>query len=186
MTIIKVPEQHFPKAELGRRAMGLGIDFLVTWLISSVFGSGEYGVQFLQIFVFITVWLILRVILPYNNKGQSLGRWAVDLKVLDLQDLEFGRGRIPSLLSLAKREAIIGLCLLLVSIAIANIRRNPTAILLVIPLVIDCGAAFSDTQARLALHDRFAGTMIVSSRRGYSLDLKIKRLVETMRQNMRR
>jgi uncharacterized RDD family membrane protein YckC len=186
MTITKIPEKHFPKADLGRRASALGVDFLGTWLVSSVFGSGEYGVQVVQILVFVIVWLILRVVIPYNNKGQSLGRWAFDLKVLDFQELEFGRGRIPDLVSLSKREAIIGLCLLLVSIAIANIIRNPTAILLVIPLVIDCGSAFSDTQERQALHDRFAGTMIVSSRRGYSLDLKLKRLVETMRRNVQR
>ncbi|NJL60551.1 MAG: RDD family protein [Methylacidiphilales bacterium] len=186
MTLTKIPEKHFPKADLGRRAAALGVDFLGTWLVSSVFGSGQYGVQIFQILVFVIVWLILRVIVPYNNKGQSLGRWAFDLKVLDFKDLEFGRGRIPDLVSLSKRETIIGLCSLLVSIAIANIIRNPTAILLVIPLVIDCGSAFSDTQDRQALHDRFAGTMIVSSRRGYSLDLKLKRLVETMRRNVRR
>jgi hypothetical protein len=41
-----------------------------------------------------------------------------------------------------------------------------------------------------AFHDRYARTIIVSSRRGYSLDLKIKlkikRLVEKVQRNVRR
>jgi hypothetical protein len=45
---------------------------------------------------------------------------------------------------------------------------------------------FDDNQLRQALHDRYFGTIIVSSRRGYSLDIKIKRLLETVRQNVRR
>lgn len=181
MTIEKVRDKYFPKAEWGRRAMAWGLDFLGAWLISAIFSSGDYGIQILQILVFIILWLILRVVIPFNNQGQSLGRWAFDLKVL-----EFGRGRFPDLLSLSKREAIVGLGALLVSTALTNLLRNPTAILLVIPLAIDCGAALSDTQGRQALHDRYAGTMIVSSRRGYSLDLKVKRIVETMRRNVQK
>jgi len=53
-------------------------------------------------------------------------------------------------------------------------------------LAIDCGAALSDTQLRQALHDRYAKTFLVSSRRGYSLDIKVKRLVESLRRNVRR
>jgi len=38
---------------------------------------------------------------------------------------------------------------------------------------------------RKAFHDRFFRTIIVSSRRGYSLDIKIKRLVAKFPRNMR-
>ncbi|MBW4615969.1 MAG: RDD family protein [Desmonostoc vinosum HA7617-LM4] len=185
MTIERVSEKHYPKAELGRRGMALGLDFLVAWLISSVLGSGNPGIQFAQILVFAIAWLILRVLVVYNNQGQSLGRWAFDLKVLEVED---GRivSRIPEVQALLKREAIVGLGALLVSIVLGNIRANPTAILLVLPLAIDCGAAFSDTQMRQALHDRYAKTFIVSSRRGYSLDIKFKRLVANVRRNVRR
>ncbi|BAZ10441.1 RDD domain-containing protein [Calothrix sp. NIES-4071] len=173
-------EPYFPKAGYARRAMALGIDFLGAWLVSSPFGNSDPGIQVVQILVFVLAWLILRVVVVYNNKGQSLGRFCFDLKVLEL-----GKPIIPELLSLFKREAIIGLGALLVSIALGNIIRNPTAILLVIPLAIDCGTAFSDTQWQQALHDRYASTMVVSSRRGYSLDLKLKRLVEKARRNVR-
>ncbi|AFY48211.1 hypothetical protein Nos7524_2369 [Nostoc sp. PCC 7524] len=185
MTIERVPQQHYPKAEINRRGMALGLDFIVVWLVSSLLGSNQIGFQLIQILVFIFGWLILRVLLAYNNQGQSLGRWAFDLKVLEVQNGQVV-GRIPQLQVLLKREAIIGFGAILVSIALSNIRANPTVILLVIPLAIDCGAALSDTQMRQTLHDRYAGTFIVSSRRGYSLDIKIKRLVETLRRNVRR
>ncbi|MBD2499270.1 RDD family protein [Anabaena azotica] len=185
MTIERIPKKYYPKADLWRRGFALGLDFLGVWLVSSLLGSSGLGIQFVQIFVFILAWLILRVLVVYNNQGQSLGRWAFDLKVLEVEDGEVVP-RIPQLLALWKREVIIGFGALLVSIALDNIRLNPTAILLVIPLAIDCGAAFSDTQMRQAWHDRYAGTFIVSSRRGYSLDLKIKRLVESLQRNVRR
>lgn len=185
MTIERVPQKHYPKAEIGRRGMALGLDFLGVWLVSSLLGSNNPGIQFTQILVFIFGWLILRVLVVYNNKGQSLGRWAFDLKVLEVEDGQVV-GRIPKLESLLKREAIIGIGALLVSITLGNLRANPTAILLILPLAIDCGAAFSDTQMRQAWHDRYAGTFIVSSRRGYSLDIKIKRLVGILRRNVRR
>ncbi len=185
MTIERVPQKHYPKAEIGRRGMALGLDFLGVWLISSLLGSSSFGIQFIQILVFIVCWLILRVVVVYNNRGQSLGRWAFDLKVLEVEDGQV-MDRIPELQALLKREAIIGFGALLVSIALSNIRANFTAILLVLPLAIDCGAALSDTQLRQALHDRYAGTFLVSSRRGYSLDIKVKRLVENLRRNVRR
>ncbi|WGV26077.1 RDD family protein [Halotia branconii] len=185
MTIERVPQQHYPKAEIGRRGMALGLDFFGVWLISSLLGSNNFGIQFVQILVFMICWLILRVVVVYNNRGQSLGRWAFDLKVLEVEDGQVV-GRIPELQALLKREAIIGFGALLVSIALSNIRANPTAILLVLPLAIDCGAALSDNQLRQALHDRYAGTFLVSSRRGYSLDIKVKRLVENLRRHVRR
>ncbi|WP_016952136.1 RDD family protein [Anabaena sp. PCC 7108] len=186
MTIVKVPPKHYPKAEIMRRGMALGIDFLGVWLVASLLGSGNSGIQFAQIFVFILTWLVLRVLVVYNNHGQSLGRWAVDLKILELDNNGQIVGRIPQLPALLQREVIICPCSLLLSISLSNIIANPTAILLVLPLAIDCGAALSDTQMRQALHDRYAKTIIVSSRRGYSLDLKIKRLVEKVQRNVRR
>ncbi|MDF5720311.1 MAG: RDD family protein [Rhizonema sp. PD37] len=180
MTIERVTPKHYSQVELGRRAMALLIDFFIVWLLSSLLGSSEFGIQIVPILVFAIAWVILRVILPYRNQGQSLGRYAVDIKLLEVQ-----RGKVPDLQTLLKREGIVGLGALLVSITLSNIVRNPTALLLVIPLAIDFGAAFSDTQMRQALHDRYAKTIIVSSLRGYSLDIKVKRLVEKMRRDMR-
>ncbi|AFY33816.1 RDD family protein [Calothrix sp. PCC 7507] len=185
MTIERIPQKHYPKAEIGRRGMALGLDFLGVWLVSSLMGGGDSGIQFIQIFVFAIAWLLLRVIVVYNNQGQSLGRWAFDMKVLEVESGEV-TGKIPALQALLKREAIIGVGALLVSIALGNIRFNPTAILLILPLAVDCGTAWYDQLMHQALHDRYGGTIIVSSRRGYALDIKIKQLVENMRRNVRR
>ncbi len=185
MTIERIPQKHYPKAEIGRRGMALGLDFLIVWLVSSLMGGGDSGIQLIQIFVFAIAWLLLRVIVVYNNQGQSLGRWAFDMKVLEVEEEEV-TGKIPALQALLKREAIVGLGALLVSIALSNITLNPTAILLLLPLAVDCGTAWYDHQMHQALHDRYGGTIIVSSRRGYALDIKIKQLVENVRRNVRR
>ncbi|TAF07918.1 MAG: hypothetical protein EAZ77_08080 [Nostocales cyanobacterium] len=185
MTIVKVPQKHYPKAEITRRGMALSIDFLGTWLVSSLLGTSNLGIQFAQILVFIMTWLVLRVLIVYNNQGQSLGRWAVNLKVLEVNNGQIV-GRIPEIQALLQREGILCFCALLLSISLSNIIANPTAILLLLPLAIDCGVALSDTQMRQAFHDRYAKTMIASSQRGYSLDLKVKRLVEKVQRNVRR
>ncbi|HLO85582.1 MAG TPA: RDD family protein [Nostocaceae cyanobacterium] len=185
MTLVKTRPHYYPKAELHRRGLALGVDFLGVWLISSTLGSGQIGINFVQIFVFILAWLVLRVIIVYNNQGQSLGRWAFNLKILEVEEGQI-RGRIPELQALLQREGIVCLLSLLVSIALSNILSNPTAILLLLPLTIDCGAALSDAQMRQALHDRYAKTVIVSSQRGYSLDLKVKRIVGKLQRNVRK
>ncbi len=139
------------------------------WLVSSLLGSSDLGIQFAQIFVFILTWMILRVLIVYNNQGQSLGRWAFNLKLIEVDHGQIV-SRIPEVQALLQCEGIICFGCFLGSIFLRNIIANPTAILLVLPLGIDCGAAFSETQMRQAFHDRYAKTMIVSSQRGYSLD----------------
>ncbi|MDJ0674551.1 MAG: RDD family protein [Calothrix sp. MO_167.B42] len=180
MTIEQVPPQHFHQVDFRRRCMAFAMDFLGVWLVSSTLGSNNTGIQIVPILVFTIAWLILRVIIPYNNHGQSFGRWAFNMQVLEVGDT-----RIPDLPSLFKRETAVGLGALMISIAINNIIRNPTAILLILPLAIECSAALSDTKMRQTMHDRYANTMIVSSQRGYSLDIKFKRLVEKFRRNVR-
>jgi hypothetical protein len=93
--------------------------------------------------------------------------------------------RIPQFQTLLLREGVICFSSLLLSIFLGNIILNPAAVVLLLPLIIDGGAALSDTQMRQAFHDRFFRTVIVSSQRGYSLDIKIKRLVEKFQRNVR-
>lgn len=184
MTIVKVNQRHYPKGDISRRVMALGIDFFGAWLLSSIVRTNQIGIQFAQIFVFIFAWIIFRVVIVYNNQGQSLGRWAFDLKILEIANGEIVN-RIPQFQTLLLREGIICLSSLFLSIFLGNIILNPAAVVLLLPLVIDGGAALSDTQMGQAFHDRFFHTVIVSSRRGYSLDIKIKRLVEKLPPNMR-
>lgn len=178
MTIERIPPSQYPKVEYGRRCMAFGVDFVGAWFVSSILGSGSLGSQIAQILVFIFMWLILRVVIPYNNKGQSLGRYAFDVKLLEVE-----HPKMPTLETILKREGILGLESLGLAVALSNI-LNPTALVLMIPLAIDCSGALSDTKRQQTFHDQYTRTIIVSSRRGYSLDIKVKRLFENFRRNM--
>ncbi len=171
--LTKPTQTHFPKVPLKRRGMALLIDFLVVWLVSLPFGTMTPGIQAAQILVFIITWLALRVVLVAKNQGQSLGRWALDMKVIDAE-----LGRVPGLFELSKREGITGFCALLAMIGLGTALANSISlILLVSPLAADCGVAFADTDFRQAFHDRIGRTLIVASRRGFSLDLRVKKLL---------
>jgi hypothetical protein len=88
MTLVKVNQRHYPKGDISRRVMALAIDFFGAWLLSSIVRTNQMGIQFAQIFVFIFAWIIFRVVIVYNNQGQSLGRWAFDLKILEVANGE--------------------------------------------------------------------------------------------------
>lgn len=168
---------RFPRVQIWRRGVAFLIDFVGVWLLSSLLGGNMPGFQAARIVVFVLAWLGLRVLLVYKNQGQSLGRFALDMKVLDVQ-----LGRVPDLQALFKREGVTGFCALLVAIGLSYIGAgNLGGVLLMVPLGIDCGIALSDTQVRQTVHDRIARTMMVSTRRGYSLDIKVKRLLAFVR-----
>ncbi|ACK69064.1 RDD domain containing protein [Gloeothece citriformis PCC 7424] len=160
--------RRFPKVPIDRRAYAFLIDFVSVWLISSVVGAA----WFLQLLVFIITWLILRVIVVEKNKGQSLGRWSLDMKIID------GRfRRIPGIVELAKREGILGLEAAIAMIGLNLAFINPlSTLLLVSPLLVDCGLAIGDEEFNQAFHDRFAGTLMIQTQRGFSLDLRLRRV----------
>lgn len=176
--ITEIEHTRFPRVQIWRRGVAFLIDFVGVWLLSSLLGGNLPAF----IVVFVLAWLCLRVLLVYRNQGQSLGRWALDMKVLDAR-----LGRVPGLQALIKREAVTGLGALLVATPLSTTGLfNFAAILLMIPLAIDCGIALSDTTLRQAVHDRISSTMIVSTRRGYSLDIKVKRLLDQARRRVTR
>lgn len=163
------PENRPPKIPLGRRGWAFGIDFVAAWLVSSLLGG--------NLVVFLLAWFGLRVILPIRNFGQSLGRYALDIKLIDNRFY-----KTPGFAELAKRESITGVGALLASIALANLNpANGFYLLFLVPLGLDCGVAFADPAEQLAFHDRIAQTWIVGVRRGYSLDLKVKKWVAIIR-----
>jgi uncharacterized RDD family membrane protein YckC len=171
-------EQRFPKVPLDRRAYAFLIDFVTVWLISSMAGSN----WFLQALVFIVAWLILRVIVVEKNKGQSLGRWALDIKIIDSRFR-----RIPCLVDLAKREAVLGLAAAIAMIGLnINFANILSLILLVCPLLADCAMALADEQFNQAFHDRLAGTLIIQTQRGFSLDIRLRRLWLQVKKKIRK
>jgi uncharacterized RDD family membrane protein YckC len=63
---------------------------------------------------------------------------------------------------------------------------NPISLLLLCtPLVIDWVVVLGDTERRQAFHDRVADTIVVQTRRGYSLDLRAKRLLAQLTRRMK-
>ena len=167
---------RFPKVPPERRAYAFLIDFVTVWFVSS-FAAG-----ILQGILFLIAWLGLRVIAVEKNQGQSLGYWAMDMKVIDQRF-----HRIPGLLELLKREGIVGGAALLAMIGLninfSNVLSMP---LLSTPLLVDCGLALGDVELNQALHDRIAGTIVIQTRRGFSLDLRVKKWVGEIQEKLRR
>lgn len=159
-------ERRFPKVPLDRRAYAFLVDFITVWFLSSFFRG------LIRDLVFFVIWLILRVIIVEVNKGQSLGNWAFDIKVIDMR-----LPRIPGLKELVKREGILGFAALLAMVGLnINFRNALSMLILITPLIIDCSIALGDEEYNQAFHDRIAQTIVIQTRRGFSLDLRLKKL----------
>ncbi|MBE9040967.1 RDD family protein [Oscillatoriales cyanobacterium LEGE 11467] len=168
-----------PKIPLGRRGWAFATDVFAASFLSALLGGGTFSLA--GAISFLIVWFGLRAIVPLRNRGQSPGRWAFDLKLID----ERYQG-LPSFAELSKREAIAGFGAWLAVTGLANLGPlTGMYVLLLVPLGIDCGIAFADPAEQLAFHDRASGTRIVGSRRGYSLDLKVKKWVAIIRQRVK-
>jgi uncharacterized RDD family membrane protein YckC len=164
-----------PKIPLSRRGWAFAIDFISAGLFSGLLGGPAFA------FAFLLAWFGLRVIMPLKQRGQSLGRWAFDLKLIETRF-----DKTPSFIELCKREGITGIEALLAFICLVNL--GPTSgsyLLLVLPLAIDCGRAFADPTDQSAFHDLFTNTVVVGSLRGYSLDVKVRKWVAIARQRMK-
>ncbi len=170
--------RRYPKVPINRRIGAFAIDFLSVWFVSSFFASS----LFFQWLVFLPGWMILRVVIADKNQGQSLGRWAFDTQVIDARF-----DRLPDLLALGKRELILGCgAALAVTGLQINVRNGLSMLLLLAPLLIDCSLALLDEESNLAFHDRVADTFMIQTERGFSLDLRLKKIFGQIQRNMRR
>jgi hypothetical protein len=68
------------------------------------------------------------------------------------------------------------------SVGLAN---GISLLLLITPLAVDCGLALGDAEARQAFHDRVGNTIVIQTRRGFSLDLRLKKLFTQMSRRMK-
>lgn len=170
--------RRYPKVPIDRRVGAFAIDFFSVWFISAFFASN----LFFQWLVFLATWMILRVIITEKNQGQSLGRWALDTIVIDPRF-----NRLPDLMTLGKRELLLGCgsALAIAGLQI-NVRNGLSMLLLLAPLMIDCCLAFLDDEDNLAGHDRVAQTLMIQTERGFSLDLRLKKIFGQIQRNMRR
>lgn len=177
----EIQYRRSPKAPFDRRAYAFLIDFIGVSTISSLVTN-----IFLEFVVFTLLWLVLRVIIVDKNRGQSLGRWAMDLKVTDLR-----LNRLPSIITLAKREGIIAMGAFLAMIGLQiNFQDFLLMMLFATPLILDGLTVFTENQYNQAFHDRISGTIITQTKRGFSLDLRLKKLFreaqKTLQKNKRR
>lgn len=169
--------KRIPKIPFDRRIYAFAIDFAIAWLLGSLAAN-----WFAQGFIFFVVWMASRVAVVSRNQGQSLGAWSMDMKVLSLRFR-----RVPDLVTLSRREAIVGGCATLAMLGLNQALVNAfTTLLLIAPLCADCGVAFADEDYNQAFHDRFADTVVVPTKRGFSLDLRVRRLVDELVYRMRK
>jgi len=167
-----------PAIPVWRRGAALCLDGIAAWLGSALFGINNTVVSGL---IFLVIWLALRVIVPQQRQGQSLGRWAFDLRLISLE-----LRRTPDLLTLTKRETIVGMETLLALIGLGKgiLPSQSFYILLALPLAIDTIFVIADPERLQMLHDRVTDTLVVY-RRGFSLDLKFLRLLAEIRNRVK-
>ena len=160
--------RRFPKVPVDRRAYAFLLDFVTVLFLSSFFKG------LVKDLVFLVIWLILRVIVVEKNKGQSLGSWSFDIKVIDLRFL-----RVPGLKELTKREAILGFAAMLAMVGLnINFKNGLSMLIFITPLIIDCGLAIGDEEYNQAFHDKISNTIVIQTKRGFSLDLRLKKIIK--------
>src|SRR4028119_2483787 len=146
-----------PKVSVGRRAAAFCIDGIAVWLPSLLLATNAIA----QTIFFVLLWLILRVAIVRKNQGQSLGRWALDMKIADTRFQ-----RTPGVQELCKREALLGICAALAFAGIAGLTStNAAVLLLMLPLAIDCSVALTSAERfPPAFPDRLGGRGAVGNR----------------------
>lgn len=167
--------RRFPRVPAERRIGAFLIDFITVWFVSSFFSKT------IGWLVFLIAWLIMRVIIVDRNQGQSLGRYALDMKVIDTRF-----NRLPDLITLGKREGLLGFTAMLASLGLGSFANGLLLLFLLTPLLVDCIPAFFDEDLDRAFHDRLAETMIIQTPRGFSLDLRLKKIFAQIQRNMRK
>ncbi|EKD10419.1 RDD domain-containing protein [Arthrospira platensis C1] len=168
----------FPRVPTWCRAIALGIDAFLVLLITGLLGlSGLVG-----FLVFMLLWIASRVFVVYRNYGQSLGRWALNMRVIDTRF-----HRTPQLLELSKREGVLGFFVFLALNGLGSLASGHAGVvLLLVPLIADGGTVLFDmAQYPQTLHDRLGETIVIGVQRGYSLDIRVKNWIDKMQQYLK-
>jgi uncharacterized RDD family membrane protein YckC len=161
-------------ARLSQRNAALIVDFIACaflgQLIEALLGLSNSG---LGLVIFGVAWMVNRVFIAGKNQGQSLGRWLVSIRVVDMT-----YGKSAGVFELAKREAAIYLCMALVLAGFSSGGlTNTISLFALIPIVIDGVIALADSEKMQTIHDKLAGTIVIVSRKGLQLDQKITKLL---------
>jgi uncharacterized RDD family membrane protein YckC len=161
-------------ARLAQRNAALFVDFIACaflgQLIEALLGLGSSG---MGLIIFGIAWLINRVIVAGKNQGQSLGRWLMSIRVVDMT-----YGKTAGVLELLKRESVIylGMAFVLAGFSSGGL-TNTISLFALIPIIADGVIALADSEKMQTLHDRLAGTIVIACRKGLQLDQKITKLL---------
>lgn len=161
-------------ARLSQRNAALLVDFIACaflgQLIEALLGLSNSG---LGLVIFGLAWMLNRVFIAGKNQGQSLGRWLLSIRVVDMM-----YGKSAGVFELAKREAAIYLCMALVLAGFnSGGLTNTISLFALIPIVIDGVIALADSEKMQTVHDKLGGTIVIVSRKGLQLDQKITKLL---------
>ncbi|AFY73318.1 hypothetical protein Syn7502_01215 [Synechococcus sp. PCC 7502] len=162
---------RLPLAPIGKRIGSFALDFFGCAFIGKL-GESLLGINEQSgwgLVVFALVWGGDRVLFAGNNQGQSLGRWLLSLKTVDMQ-----YGKSSGIAELFKRELVVYPFLAFVLAA----SKSPTSLALfaVLPLVIDAAFAIADSRKMQTLHDKLGKTIVIETRRGFQVDQKLSKL----------
>jgi uncharacterized RDD family membrane protein YckC len=161
---------RLPLASLPTRLGAFVIDFLACFLLAQLIREllGLSGGFWLQ-FIFMPIWLSDRALV----NGQSLGRWAMSLKVVNMN-----YGKPTGTLALLKREGLIlAFLLLIINSLDSSGMITSLTIFAPIPLIVELVFASADTLKRQTIHDRLSESIVVFTRKGLQLDLKLSKWI---------
>ncbi|MCS6959374.1 MAG: RDD family protein [Pseudanabaenaceae cyanobacterium SKYGB_i_bin29] len=167
---------------VGQRIFAFAIDFFAVSFVAQ-FIEAFFNIQGgARLLVFTMVWGFNRVFFASGNQSQSWGHFALSLKVVDMYN-----GRPVGAIELARREGVIFVPLFFLVLSLQSFNyQSALPLFLSLPLVVDIAFAFADNTKKQALHDRFAQTIVILTKRGLALDQRLANLSRTLDRNRRR
>ncbi len=138
--------------------LGLGASYVAQG-IASLFGMGAEAVSFTGYTAFFAAWLVNRGYFQSLPRGQSFGKWLLNIKTIDTET-----DQSPSLIRSVAREGVTSLLVLTEA--------------LIVPLAADGLFAVFDKEKRQSIHDRAGRTQVVESDQGFHFDEKAIQFLE--------
>ncbi|NJK60959.1 MAG: RDD family protein [Oscillatoriales cyanobacterium SM2_1_8] len=169
---------RFPIASLSQRNGAFAVDFGACFLLA-VLVRELVGIPILGWVWFGGLWLLVRAVVPAGAGGQTLGRWFLSTRIVDMN-----YGKTSTLSALLLREGLaLFACLLVFTSLDGNGFITSWTLFAPLPLTIDFAFMAADGPKRQCLRDRLAGTIVVCTRKGLDLDRKVGKALGWVSEN---